>query len=218
MNPNMFVDDPTLLFFSSCNHSDKYNHIIQSLTPISQNLALEFGELKDNEVDRYIILQTEKLRILLQEQRAQQVAELLEKVESDAFYMLSQKDEQLAQAAKKRIELEEFLRRLEAENQSWRRVAQENETMVLSLHNALEQMKERASHVMAMEDVESCCDEIRRDMGMEEQICKGCNSRSSCFMFLPCRHLCSCRNCEAFLQACPVCRTQKKYSIETLIF
>ena len=67
---------------------------------------------------------------MLQEQRKQQVAALLKKAELDALLMLGRKDEQIAQAAKKRAELEEFLRRLEAENLSWRRVAQENEAMV----------------------------------------------------------------------------------------
>lgn len=180
----------------------------------------------------------------MQEQRRQQVAALLKKVESDVCYALSQKDEQIAEAAKKRVELEEFLTRLEAENQSWRRVAQENEAMVLSLHNTLEQVKERASccfnnNGVAAEDAGSCCDE---NMGTEEEgtgenracrggaggggeqiprqtiVCKCCQSRNSCFMFLPCRHLCSCNACEPFLKACPVCRMPKKSSIETLIF
>lgn len=171
----------------------------------------------------------------MQEQRNQQVFTLLKMMESDVLYVLSQKDEQIAQAAKKKTELEEFLIRLEAENQLWRRVAQENEAVVLSLHNTLEQVKERNRGVVA-EDAESyCCDENRgnkvmqagtgetEEIGKEttEQItmvCKCCHSRSSCFMFLPCRHLCSCKACESFLQACPVCKMPKKTSIETLIF
>lgn len=184
---------------------------------------------------------------MLQEQRKQQVAALLKKAELDALLMLGQKDEQIAQAAKKRAELEEFLRRLEAENLSWRRVAQENEAMVLSLHNTLEQIKERSSYCHThnnngaeREDAESCCGESRRNMATEEgtgenrvpcggkgeaqqvarttMVCRSCNSRSSCFMFLPCRHLCSCKACEAFLEACPACRMPKKSSIEALLF
>lgn len=161
---------------------------------------------------------------MVQEQRKQQVAELLGKVELDALYVLSKKDEEIEQAARKRAELEEYLTRLEAENESWRREAQEKEAVVMSLHNTLERLKE---------DAGSCCDEGRRNMAMEEgteenrdaeqitrkmMVCNNCKSRSSCVMFLPCRHLCSCKACEAFLQDCPVCRMPKKSSIEALIF
>ncbi|KAK7351931.1 hypothetical protein VNO77_11716 [Canavalia gladiata] len=239
---NMSVVDHTLPFLSNSNAynaSNKYNHNIHPLAPNSQSFAVEF-DAQGDEVDHYVRSQNEKFRILLQNQRKQQLEDFLKKVELNALYVLSQKDEQIAQATKKRVELEEFLTRLEAENQSWRRVAQENEAMVLSLHNTLEQMKERAFYGMAMEDAESCCDENigteeeeeetgenrlcygggteEEQIGKKTMICKSCNSRCSSFMFLPCRHLCSCKSCEVFLQACPVCRMAKKSSIETLIF
>jgi E3 ubiquitin-protein ligase BOI-like protein len=163
----------------------------------------------------------------VQEQRKQQAETLLKKIELDVFYMLSQKDEQIAQAVNRRLELEEFLKRLEIENESWRRAAHENEAMVLSLRNTLEQMKVRASHCYN-NDAESCCDIKNHEEEEEEtgenrvcsvnMICKCCRSRESTFMFLPCRHLCSCKACEPSLQACPVCLMPKRSIIETLIF
>ncbi|XP_054787865.1 probable BOI-related E3 ubiquitin-protein ligase 3 isoform X2 [Prosopis cineraria] len=183
------------------------------------------------------MVQNEKLRIMLQDQRKHQVATLLKKVESDAIYMLRRKDEEIERATKKTLELEEFLRRLEEENQAWRKLAQEKEAVVVSLHNTLEQVKERAYHGfnngVAADDAGSCCPEEENRTGIiggEEgeleveqstrkmMVCKSCNSGKACFLFLPCRHLCSCRVCEALLQACPVCSTPKKASIETLIF
>jgi len=145
----------------------------------------------------------------------------LKKVEYDVFRILRQKDEQIAQATKKRIELEQFLTRLETENQSWRRAAHQNEAMVLSLNNALESIKERA---LVVEDVESCCDMKNGEVCCDQEttglnmICKCCHSRMSSFMFLPCRHLCSCKACEPSLQACPVCFMPKRSIIETLFF
>ncbi|KAI4297770.1 hypothetical protein L6164_037638 [Bauhinia variegata] len=210
----------------------------------SQSLAAQF-ENQRQEIDQYIRLQDEKLRIFLLEQRKQQLTTVFQKVESQALYLLRQKDEELTQAAKRKVELEDFLRRLEAENQAWRRVAEENEAMVFSLHNNLEEMKEKAFYCpnngFMAEDVESCCDqssngdrengeaagtEENRVGDAEEQstrktmmmVCKGCNSRSSCFLFLPCRHLSSCKACEPYLEACPVCREPKKACIETSIF
>ncbi|WJX42515.1 RING-type E3 ubiquitin transferase [Trifolium repens] len=198
----------------------KYNNL--------QPLQFEtFHQHKDDEVDHFLRSQNEKLRIFVQEQRKQQAETLLKKIELDVFYMLRQKDEQIAQAVNRRLELEEFLKRLEIENESWRRAAHENEAMVLSLHNTLEQMKERASHCYN-NDAESCCDIKNHEEEEEEtgenrvcsvnMICKCCRSRESTFMFLPCRHLCSCKACEPSLQACPVCLMPKRSIIETLIF
>uniref|UniRef100_A0A2P2Q3U0 RING-type domain-containing protein n=1 Tax=Rhizophora mucronata TaxID=61149 RepID=A0A2P2Q3U0_RHIMU len=48
-------------------------------------------------------------------------------------------------------------------------------------------------------------------------LCKGCNSRNSCVLFIPCRHLCSCKACEPFLDSCPVCQTAREATIEALI-
>lgn len=111
--------------------------------------------------------------------------------------------------------------------------------MALSLYKTLEEEKEK---VVVVNDAESfCCGEnegIRREEAIEENwlrcggvgdsnrqitrevvmICKRCHSRRSCFLFLPCRHLSSCKDCEAFLEACPICGMPKKGSVEALIF
>jgi E3 ubiquitin-protein ligase BOI-like protein len=167
---------------------------------------------------------------VLQEQKRQQLGLLLKKLESKALPILKQKDEEIAQAAKRTVELGEFLKKLEFENQTWQRMAQENEAMVVSLNNTIEQLRENSSGCFnnGAEDSESCCDvssgaeeglldaadDTARKMVM---VCKGCNSRNSCILFLPCRHLCSCKACEAFLDSCPVCQTPKKASIEALM-
>ncbi|XP_007199425.2 probable BOI-related E3 ubiquitin-protein ligase 3 [Prunus persica] len=183
------------------------------------------------EIDQYIRLQNERLRLVLQEQRKQQLAMLLKKIESTTQVLLKQKDDEITQANRRRMELEDFLRKLEAENQAWQRVAQENEAMVVSLNNTLEQYRERVSCCLinGADDAESCCDNREEEeaesdgvdyeqIRMKMKVCKSCNSRSSCVLFLPCRHLCSCKACEAVLDCCPVCRTPKKASIEALIF
>lgn len=180
-------------------------------------------------------LQNERLRLVLQEQRRQQMAALVRRVEPKLSALLRDKDEEIARAAKRTVELEELLRRLEGESQAWQRVAQESEAMVVSLNQSLEQAREMAFTCpnIGAEDAESCCEvamenrdeeegeEMKRrgeSGGKQGMLCKACNSRSSCVLLLPCRHLCSCKACEAFLDYCPVCRTAKKASIEALIF
>lgn len=192
----------------------------------SQTLEAQAAKQRQ-EIDQYIKLQNERLRLVLQEQRKQQLAMLLKKIDSKTQALLKQKDEGITQANRRRMELEDFLRKLEAENQAWKRVAQENEAMVVSLNNTLEQFRERATccPLNGAEDAESCCDNYREEGegddgvgGEKMKACRRCNSRSSCVLFLPCRHLCSCKDCEAILDYCPVCRTPKKASIEALIF
>ncbi|XP_022763046.1 probable BOI-related E3 ubiquitin-protein ligase 3 [Durio zibethinus] len=201
-------------------------------------------ENQRHEIDQFITSQNERLRLLLQEQRKQQAAVMVNKIESKASLLLRQKDEEIAKATNKTMELQNLLKKLEMENQAWQIVAQENEAMVLSLNNAIEQLRERASSCFnnGVDDAESCCEVNREGMETEENrgfaglvadqgqeqdeerprkmmtmVCKCCNSRSSCVLFLPCRHLCSCKDCAAFLDSCPVCRTAKKACIEALI-
>ena len=184
--------------------------------------------------------------MLLQEQRKQQAAVLVKKIEPKASILLGQKDEEITKAANKTMELQYLLKKLEMENQAWQRVAQENEAMVVSLNNTLEQLREQASCCFnnGVDDAESCCEVNREGMvaaenrgfaglvadhgqGQDEErtrktttttmVCKCCNSRNSSVLFLPCRHLCSCKDCATFLDSCPICRTAKKASIEALI-
>lgn len=187
--------------------------------------------------------QNEKLRLGLLEQRKQQLATILEKYESKAQVLLGQKDEELSKVVNRRVELENLLSGMEIESQAWRRVAKENEAMVTSLNNTIQQLRATSVHLSSnangAEDAASCCDlmvmEVREnrveDAGAGENrggfreneeerrrkmICRRCNSRSSCVIFLPCRHLCSCKACEALFDSCPICRMVKKSSIEAL--
>ncbi|XP_043710151.1 patellin-1-like [Telopea speciosissima] len=57
------------------------------------------------EIDRFILLQNEILRSALHEQRNQQMATLLKKMESKALSLLKRKDEDIVRAAKRTIEL-----------------------------------------------------------------------------------------------------------------
>ncbi|GLT42932.1 hypothetical protein SLA2020_169090 [Shorea laevis] len=183
------------------------------------------------EIDHYMRLQNERLRLLLQEQRKQQLGVIMKKIESRASVLLRQKDEEIARAANKTMELQNLLKKLETENQAWQRVAQENEAKVVSLNSTLEQLWESASLGFnnGAEDAGSCC-EVNKELTKTEEeevqgrnrettmVCKCCNSQSSCVLLLPCRHLCLCKDCEPLLDSCPVCSTRKMAIIEALIF
>ncbi|CAN0846141.1 Probable BOI-related E3 ubiquitin-protein ligase 3 [Linum grandiflorum] len=196
---------------------------MQSVNPSLQSIAA-FEQKQRQELDHYIRLQNERLRLMLQEQRKQQLAVLLKSIESKATVLIQQKDDELSMATKRAAEMELIINRLEMENQAWQRIAKENEAAVISLNNTLEQVRESSSLMMMVnngeEDADSCCsgnDDVTATGAAAGGVCKGCNSRGACVLFLPCRHLCSCNVCEGFLDSCPVCRTPKKASIEALM-
>ncbi|KAJ4966314.1 hypothetical protein NE237_018163 [Protea cynaroides] len=203
-----------------------------NLVPVgsSESLAAQIDK-QALEIDRFIMLQNERLRLILQEQRKHQTTLLLKRIESKMLSLLKQKDEEIGRAVKRTMELEECLRRVEMEKQAWQRIAKENEAMVLALNQKLEQIKENTYCFPSAvaEDAESCCDvspehyreekrrKIREQEPMTKMTCEGCNSRRSCVLFLPCRHLCSCKYCEPFLHSCPVCNSPKNVSMEIFV-
>ncbi|KAL3814011.1 hypothetical protein ACJIZ3_015279 [Penstemon smallii] len=185
-------------------------------------------EKQTMEIDRFITLQNERLRLALQEQRKQQTTLFLNKYEAKTQFLLKQKEDEIAKATNRKQELEQYLKRIESEIQKWQRVAKENESMVESLNSTIERLKETALlSGNGADDAESCCENkeerienyIMRQSTRKnnKMICKCCNVRGSCVIMLPCRHLSSCKDCEAFLDSCPVCRMVKKGSIEALI-
>lgn len=228
---DLCVDDNTSPNpFPSSSSSDK-------LLPMafSQSLADQL-ETQRLEIDWLLHFQLERLKFALQEQRKQQLGSLLNRLESKTITLMRQKEEDLARARKKMMELEDWLRRREVESQGWQRVATENEAMVKYLNNMLEQVRE--THLLlsnGAEDAESYGggpidrreDEGRgRDRGeggeevkdqCKKMACKRCNSRTSCFLFFPCRHLCSCKSCEPLLGCCPVCKSVKEASMEVFL-
>ncbi|KAL6525973.1 hypothetical protein OROHE_015497 [Orobanche hederae] len=177
------------------------------------------------EIDMLINSQIERLSMALQEQRKQQISLLMRKHEPKIQFLIKQKEEEIEKAARRTLELQFFLRRMEMENQTWQRVATENEAMVASLNIKIERLRETAANNSAADDAESyCCLEEEEEVKVEDLeqktrkiVCKWCNCRNSCVIMLPCRHLCSCRECDAFLDSCPVCKMVKKDSIEALI-
>lgn len=209
-----FQKDDAFLVGSSLHFlpRNNLNHDHQSM-PLPHTVSAHF-EKQRLEFEHLINLQNERLRIAMQEQRKQQISVLVKKYESKTQFLLKQKEEEIAKASNRTMELQNFLKRLESESQTWQRIAKENEAMVASLNSRIGRLRESAGN--AAEDAESCC-ENTTEKRRRKMVCKCCNSRKSSVVMLPCRHLCSCKDCEVFLDSCPVCRTVKKATVEALI-
>ncbi|GLT91978.1 hypothetical protein SLE2022_098370 [Rubroshorea leprosula] len=207
---------------ASCSNSSICDSLPSMALYHSSDVQLQ---MQERELDYILQLQNERLRHAVQGQGKQQLAILLKHVESKAFYLMKQKEDDLARASRKTMELEACLRNTETEIESWKRLARANEAMVVDLSKTLEQVKERlVVFNNTTEDAESyfsCHIEQQEQESEEESMamaCKNCNSGRSCMLFLPCRHLCSCKNCESFLGSCPVCNSVKEASMEIFWF
>ncbi|XP_008809449.1 E3 ubiquitin-protein ligase BOI-like [Phoenix dactylifera] len=210
--PSMTVASPSISL------TNRYLSMDESLT----NLL----EIQRNEMDQYLRLQSNRLRAALHLQRKQHMASLLRSLKSKASFLLSQKESELTKARKRTMELEACLRRAEEERETWRRIARENEALAMSLNHTLDQVREpcfssTGGFSTEVEAVASCSgdplavEEPRAGMGMG--LCKACGSRELRVLLLPCRHLCACERCEAFLDACPLCGSVKERSVEVFL-
>ncbi|GAB2225218.1 hypothetical protein Droror1_Dr00006009 [Drosera rotundifolia] len=138
---------------------------------------------QNRELDAYMELQSQRLRLALQEQNKRQMVSLLRELESKSTFLLAQKDEEITNANKRTIELHELVRKLEAENQVWKAVAMENEAMVAALNTAIEQMKEKViegSPNNVADDAESCCSVVeQKNKNNENGVDVPCEKRES---------------------------------------
>ncbi|KAJ4880792.1 SBP (S-ribonuclease binding protein) family protein [Raphanus sativus] len=194
----------------------------------SQSVLDAYMERQRQEIDQFIRVQNERLRYALQEQRRQETETMLRKMETNALVLMTRKEEEMSRALSKNMELEDLLRKMEMENQTWQRMARESEAMVATLSSTLEQVRERAAAsaacydeaAVAVEDEGSCCG--GGDGFPAEKVrscCWNCGSDGETrVLFLPCRHLCCCTGCEEGLVLCPICSTPKKNRIEAFIF
>ncbi|GER42341.1 SBP (S-ribonuclease binding protein) family protein [Striga asiatica] len=200
----------------------RYNMDDQLSGAFYQTVCAQFDNQR-NEIELFISSQNGRLRMAVQEQRRQQTTQFMKKYESKIQNIIRQKDEEIEKAGKRTVELQDYLRRMEIERQTWQRAARESEAAAASLSSTINRLREETPAGGAAGDAESCCcpgdgDGFGKLWNLEgKMICQRCNVRVSCVIMLPCKHLCSCRDCEALLESCPVCKVVKRASIEALI-
>lgn len=198
----------TNIYQEASSVSNGGDHFASMAFPQSLATLLEKQRQETNWV---LQLQNQRLKSMLQNESRQHQDILLQRYQSKMTSIMWRKDEELAIATKKTMELEQCLRDTEIENQKWQRKAKENEAKVSELNNTLTQVRDRAI------DAESACDFSSNRRNSKNMNCKLCNGKRSCVVFLPCRHLCSCRSCDVSVEFCPVCESVKEASMEVYL-
>lgn len=105
------------------------------------------------------------MKMILENQMKQQVA-TFRNMENFALQLLAQKEKELAQAARKKQELESLLIVRDAEKRNWKRMALDRETAVITLRAKLEEEKKRV-RILMENDAQSCSGE--NDEGRDEK-------------------------------------------------
>ncbi|KAE8674202.1 E3 ubiquitin-protein ligase BOI [Hibiscus syriacus] len=188
---------------------------------------------QQQEIDRLIAQNMEKLRAELEEKRKKQSRMLLTAIQDGVVKKLKEKDEEIQRMGELNWVLQERVKSLCLENQLWRDLAQTNEATANSLRTNLEQVlahvcKERnvandGAAADLVDDAESSCGSC--DEGWRKVVvmpprqqpteavvedgktkCRKCGEKESIVLLLPCRHLCLCAKCGSTLvSTCPVC-------------
>lgn len=187
------------------------------------------------------MLQTEKVRLEVQERRKRQSRILVNAIHQGIAKRIKEKEEEIQRIGKLNWLLQERVRTLSVENQIWRELAQTNEATANSLRTNLEQVLAHVTEERqcggggeagaADEEAESCCGsngEEGRGEGGEERYegekgenrrCRKCGGGESSVLLLPCRHLCICTACgSTTLTTCPVCNSVINASIHVNMY
>lgn len=166
--------------------------------------------------------QNEQLQVSLQQQISMQNATLLNLVESVTRDALMQKHGEIASLQMELQKKQEVLETILHDRDEWMKVASAtyeiNQTLICMLHI----MQQKANSHVSSNDLDApsyigeASSMARTAVGTTQPnlICKVCNSGNACMLVLPCQHLCACKQCVAWLAACPICGTVKTDAIE----
>ncbi|WOL02528.1 BOI-related E3 ubiquitin-protein ligase 1-like [Canna indica] len=183
------------------------------------------------EIDALVRLQSERLRVELEEARKRHCRALLSVLEQQVANRLMEKEAELQNASRRNAELQEKMRQINEENRIWFSMAKNNEAIVCNLRTSLEQALLQGANGAAFgdgecaaafpaDDAQSCCFEVEdapAEDARRRKTCKACGERDVCVLLLPCRHLCLCKECEATADECPICGTAKNAYLQVFM-
>ncbi|KAL9238141.1 hypothetical protein vseg_012610 [Gypsophila vaccaria] len=172
-----------------------------------------------HELDLYLHFQGERLKEALQQEKTQQIAVILNKYESKAMELLKHKEDEIEKSREKTRMLEEYLKKKKEEIKVYQRVGKEKEDMIGEVKKMVVMLKQNMCDFETRKDDDaesvSECEAVKNERGNKNE-CKWCKCKEITLVFLPCRHLCCCKQCGLQLQFCPVCHCAKQACLEIL--
>ncbi|KAE9597019.1 hypothetical protein Lal_00007514 [Lupinus albus] len=205
---------------------------------LGDNIRTELDRQQD-ELDQYIKLQKEQLSKGVIDMKQKHMAFLLSSIEKGVSKKLREKDVEIENMNRKNRELGERIKQVAIEAQNWHYKAKYNESVVNVLRNNLqqaisqgvEQGKEEGFGDSEVDDAASYIDPnnflsipgaptkstFKSYKGTENLSCRACKAKEVSMLLIPCRHLCLCKDCDGFINVCPVCQMIKTGSVEVYL-
>lgn len=153
------------------------------------------------------------------------VTSFLGAVEKAVGRKLREKEVQIESMNRRNKELNERIKQVSMEAQSWHYRARFNESLVSVLKNNLNQAIAQGTSQGREGCGDSEVDDAASSYGPSSPLggaavlppaamaCRACRSREISVLLLPCRHLCLCKICGGSVNVCPVCRSAKTASV-----
>ncbi|CAN4086042.1 unnamed protein product [Withania somnifera] len=199
---------------------------LPALLPIDSGFKYEIDRQRE-EFDHYMKVQEDNMMKGMRELIHRQTVSLLNSLEKEVSRRLYEKDLEIDNLNRKNRELGERIKQITVEAQSWHYRAKYNESVV----NALKSNIQQAMAYGSMQAKEGCGDSEVNDAasstnrhlasGSQDQVpniqqlkCRACKSEEARVLLFPCRHLCLCKECEGFIDSCPVCQVMKTASVQ----
>lgn len=215
----------------------QYHKQQHSLSPQSSQSSAFYSILTEDmstimkqhrdEIDQFLHVQREQLRRTLEDKRRTHYRALLGTAEESMARQLKEKEAEVGKAVRRNAELEARAAQLSAEAQAWQARARAEEFTAATLQAQLQQAMMNGGGCNAhlpdgdvtgeAEDAESAYIDPDRVVESSGPSCKACRKRVASVVLLPCRHLCVCTDCDAVVQACPLCLSIRSSSVEVFL-
>lgn len=177
--------------------------------------------------------QEENIMKGVREMKQRHTVTFLNAVERGVSRKFREKELEIESMNCKNKELMERIKQANLEVQSWHHRAKYNESVVNALKSNLKQVLAQGP-VQAKEgcgdsEVDDAASYTNQNLPgivggpanpvfMDKQMnCRACRVKEVNVLFLPCRHLCLCMDCEGFIDVCPVCRVMKTASVQVFM-
>lgn len=186
----------------------------------------------------YLFMQKDQLSKGVRDMKQKHMAALLTSIEKGISAKLKEKDVEIENMNRKSRELAERIKQVTVEAQSWHYRAKYNETVVHALRNNLQQAisqgAEQGKEGFGDSEVDDDASYIdpnnflnipgvrinptyKSQQDRENLTCRACKAKAVSMLLMPCRHLCLCKDCEGFINVCPVCQMVKTAGVEVYL-
>ncbi|KAM2534895.1 probable BOI-related E3 ubiquitin-protein ligase 3 [Malus sylvestris] len=208
---------------------------------LGDNIRTELDRQKE-EFDQYIKIQEEHLAKGVRDMKQRHMSSFLAAIEKGVSKKMIEKDLEIENMNRKNRELVDRIKQVAVEAQNWHYRAKYNESVVnvlkSNLQQAISQGADQGKEGFGDSEVDDAASYIdpnnyltipagpaktvsKNYLGLKEQTgsrtCRACKAKEVSTLLMPCRHLCLCKDCDGFVNVCPVCESMKTASFQVYL-